>query len=156
VPGAAGAAPKTVLLVPLRTINSRKEDAPIMEAITESRRIVPKPVQWAFSQPWYLWLGWFMEAAILFIFLSVTYTQFAQDEARAGWVMLLLTVVFAGPGIWILLGYKPGSGSKFGKYDIGLIVCFAIWIALFGYTLVWDVQFFPGPFGSPHVPGVTQ
>jgi hypothetical protein len=145
-----------MLLVLLRTINSRKEDPATMEAISESRKIVPKPIQWAFSQPWYLWLGWFMEAAILFVFLSVMYTQFAQDEARAGWVMLLLTVVFAGPGIWILLRYRPESGSKFGKYDIGLIICFAIWIALFGYTLLWDVQFYPGPFGSPHVPGVTQ
>jgi len=127
-----------------------------VEAVAESKTSIPKWIQWAFRQPWYLWLGWVMEAAILFVFLSVMYTQFAQQEPRAGWVILLLTLVFAAPGVWILLGYKPEPGSKFGKHDIGLIICFAIWIALFGYTLFWDVQFYPGPYGSPHVPGVTQ
>ena len=74
-----------------------------MEAITKSETSIPKWLQWAFSQPWYMWLGWLMEAGILFVFFCAMYTQFAKDEPRAGWVMLFLTVVFGGPGIWILL-----------------------------------------------------
>lgn len=112
---------------------------------------VPKWAQWCFRQRWYLWLGWLVEAALLITFLSVTYTQFAESEIRGGWVMALLTVLTCGPGIWILLAYKPQPGSKFGKYDIGLIICLAIWVILFGYLFFWDVQFYPGPFGSPHL-----
>lgn len=122
--------------------------------IAEKRKLsVPGWVYGAFSRPWYLWLGWLMEAGILFVFLSVAYTQFAEDEPRAGWVMLLLTLVFGGPGLWVLTGYKPQPGSKFGKFDIGLIVCFALWVALFGYLMFWNVAFLESPFGTPNITG---
>ena len=121
-----------------------------MENIMSSSA-VPKWVRWCFRQRWYSWLGWLMEAALLITFISVTYTQFAESEIRGGWVMILLTLLTCGPGIWILLGYRPEPGSKFGKYDIGLIICFAIWFAIFGYLFFWDVQFLSGPFGSPHL-----
>lgn len=127
-----------------------------MDLAEKQNGFVPKWVQWAFKHPWYLWIGWLLESGLLFVFLSVTYTQYAEDEARAGWVMILLTLIFCGPGLWVLLGYKPQVGSRFGKYDIGLLVCFALWIGLLGYALLWDVQFYQSPFGTPHVTGAKE
>lgn len=122
-----------------------------METTMKASGPTPRWVKWCFSHPWYEWLGWLVEAALFFTFISVIYTQFAESEIRGGWVMILLTLLVCGPGIWILFGYKPQPGSKFGKHDIGLIICFAIWIILLGYLFFWNVQFYPGPFGSPHL-----
>lgn len=122
----------------------------------KTSRSTPQWVDWIFRYPWFEWAGWGMVAGLLFVFLSVVYTQFAEGEPRAGWVMLLLTAVFTAPGIWIMLFYNPKPGSRFGKHDIGLIVSFAIWIILFGYLLFWEVQYLPGPYGSPHLPGITD
>jgi hypothetical protein len=112
-----------------------------METTMKGSKPVPKWLHWVWDLTWYEWLGWIMECSLLFLFLSVVYTQFAEDEPRAGWVMLLITILFCQPGIWILLGYKPQPKSKFGKYDKGLIICFAIWGVLLALLVGWEVQF---------------
>jgi len=124
-----------------------------METTIKPSSPIPNWVHWCFERPWYMWLGWLAETALLFTFISVVYTQFAEGEVRGGWVMIVMTLLTCGPGIWILLGYRPEAGSTFGKYDIGLIICFAIWFAIFGYLFFWNVEFYPGPFGSPHLSG---
>ena len=116
----------------------------------KAERSVPKWVQWLLNLAWYEWLGWIVEVFLLATFIVVTQTQFAEDESRGGWIMILLTILFCGPGIWLLLGYKPQPGSKFGKFDIGAIICFAIWAVLLFYIIVPLPEFVTGPFGSPN------
>jgi len=119
-----------------------------METTMKVSRPAPKWLQWFLDLTWYECLGWLVEFSMLFVLLAVVYTQFAEGEPRGGWVMLLITILFCQPGIWILLGYKPQPKSKFGKYDIGLIICFAIWGVLLALLVGWEVQFYPGPFGD--------
>ena len=120
-----------------------------MEATAKSSRTVPVWVQTLLDLKWYEWLAWIIQIGLIATFIVVTHTQFAEDEPRAGWIMILLTILFCGPGIWLFLGYRPEPGSKFGKYDVGLIVCVAIWAILLFYMIVPLPEFGPGPFGSP-------
>jgi len=117
---------------------------------TTMKKLTPtlRWLQWLLRPRWYEWLGGIVEASLLFVFAAVTYTQFAEDEPRAGWIMILLTILFAGPGIWLVFGYRPKEQSGFGKFDVGLIICFAIWGVLLSFLLGWKVHFYPGPFGA--------
>jgi hypothetical protein len=122
-----------------------------MEMAEKEMTTVPGWAQKLFAISWYTWFAGITEAALLLVFLLVTYTQFAQGEPRAGWVMILLTIVVAAPGIWMLFGYRPQIGSKLGLPDYALFLCFAIWVVLFGYLMFWGFQLYSGPYGSPHL-----
>ncbi len=110
---------------------------------------VPGWVQRLLGLSWYEWLGWILELGLLVTFVIVCQTQFAEGEPRAGWMMILLTILMVGPGAWILLGYRPAPGSRFNKYDIGAIICFAIWVIIMFYLVGPTPSFEPGPFGNP-------
>ncbi|MDD5205222.1 MAG: hypothetical protein PHS17_07360 [Desulfobacterales bacterium] len=112
---------------------------------------VPGWVQRLLDLTWYEWLGWLLELGLLATFVVVIQTQFAEGEPRAGWIMILLTILLTGPGVWILLGYKPLPGSGFNKHDVGAIICFAIWLAIMIYLVGPTPTFEPGPFGNPGV-----
>ncbi len=118
-----------------------------METAIKASNRIPEWVQRLVGLRWYQWLGWFVELGLIATFVVVTQTQFAEEEPRAGWIMSVLTVLFCGPGIWLLLGYKHVPG-KFSKYDIGAIVCFAIWAIVMLYLVVPLPAFEPGPFGA--------
>ena len=120
-----------------------------METTMKTSTPIPKWLQWFLDLRWYEWLGWIVEFGLFATFVVVTHTQFAEDEPRAGWIMILLTILLAGPGLWLLLGYKPKAGTKFNKFDIGAIICFAIWAILLFYLILPLPKFVPGPFGSP-------
>lgn len=120
-----------------------------MESVVSQSRPIPNWASRLLSLRWYEWLGWFLETGLVSTFILVTVTQFLEDEARGGWVMIVLTILFCAPGVWILLGYKPALGSKLGKQDIGLAIAFAIWAILFIYLIGFMPQHEQGPFGSP-------
>ncbi len=101
------------------------------------------------SLGWHEYLGWVVELALIGTLVTVTVTQFLEDEIKAGWVMILLTLLICVPGVWLLLGYRPQPGSRFGKVDAGAILCFIIWIVLFAMLTGWQIEFESGPFGSP-------
>jgi hypothetical protein len=119
----------------------------IMESMPNASRPVPKWVQKIVGLAWYEWLAWIVEISLIGAFVLITYDQFEEGLQRGGWLMILITILFCGPGMWLLLRYKPESQSLFGKFDIGAIVCFAIWAILLGYFLIWTVDFQPG-FGN--------
>jgi len=96
------------------------------------------------SHTWFEWLAWITEVVLFGTFALIAYDQFAERSFTAGWMMILLGILFCGPGLWLLLGYRPAEGSKFGKYDIGAIVCLALWSVLLFYFLAWTVDFQPG------------
>ena len=102
---------------------------------------LPKWLQWAFKLSWYEWLAWIVEAALLCTFSIMTICEFSSHGARAGWVMFALSYLIAGPGIWILLGYKPKKNRNFERVDVVLLSCFAIWAVLLGLLTLWTVQF---------------
>jgi len=118
-----------------------------METMANRSKVVPRWVQRLCDLRWYEWGAWIVEIAIIGVFLLVTYDQFQEGLLRAGWVMLVIGILFAGPGLWLLLRYRPHTGSNFGKHDIGIIVAFAIWTIMLLYLLVWTVDFQPG-FGN--------
>jgi len=120
-----------------------------MDTTIKRSKPTPKWVQVLVNLTWYEWLGWFIKIGLLVTFIVVTHTQFAEDEPQAGWIMILLTILLAGPGFWILLGYRPKPGSKFNKFDIGAIICFALWAIVLLYLTIPLPDFVPGPFGSP-------
>jgi len=115
-----------------------------METTMKASTPTPKWLQWFLDLRWDAWLGWITEAVLVVTFVVITYDQFAEGLTRSGWLMILLTVLFCGPGLWLLLGYKPQIGSKFGKYDVGAIICFTIWVSLLLYFLAWNVDFQTG------------
>jgi len=111
---------------------------------------VPKWVMRLVGLTWYEWLAWIIQAGLVATFVVVTSTQFQESEARAGWIMILLTILFGGPGFWLLLKYRPAPGSKFNSFDVGAIICFAVWAILLFYLIVPLPQAGgPTPFGSP-------
>lgn len=118
-----------------------------MEATVKESKKVPKWLQRLIDLTWYEGLAWIIEAGLAVTFILITYDQFGEGFHRAGWVMILLTLLFAGPGFGLLLWYRPEPGSKFGKYDIGAIIAFAIWLIMLLYFIVWTVEFQPG-FGN--------
>ncbi len=120
-----------------------------METVSSELRPIPQWASRLLAVRWYEWLGWLLEAGLTFTFILVTVTQFLEDEVRGGWVMIVLTILFCGPGAWILLRYKPAVGSKLGKQDVGLAIAFAIWAVLFIYLIGFMPQHEQGPFGSP-------
>jgi hypothetical protein len=118
-----------------------------MESTGTASKPVPTWLQRILGLTWYEWLAWIVEICLIGAFGMIAYDQFEEGLRRAGWLMTLITIVFCGPGIWLLLRYKPSSESPFGKLDIGAIICFAIWAVLLGYFLIWSVDFQPG-FGN--------
>jgi hypothetical protein len=122
---------------------------------TVIRTTIPLPV-WTrkciekiLSLTWYEYLGWVVELVLVGTFATVSLTQFLEDEPRAGWIMISLSSLVCGPGLWLLLGYRPKPGDKFGGKDIAAALIFCMWIFLFAFLVGWEVQFEPGPFGSP-------
>jgi len=120
-----------------------------MKTATEAKT-VPNWVVRLVNLTWYEWIAWVIQAGLLATFIVVTVTQFQEEEPRAGWIMILLTILFCGPGFWILLKYRPRTGSKFNTLDVGAIICFAVWAALLFYLIVPLPEIGgPTPFGSP-------
>ena len=115
-----------------------------METTMKAHKAVPQWLQWFVDLTWYEWLAWIAEAVLVVTFVWITADQFAENLSRAGWIMVLLTILTCGPGLWLILGYRPAPGEKFGKYDIGAIICFAIWAIMLAYLLIWTVDFQPG------------
>ena len=107
----------------------------------------PRWVQWLLNLNWYEWLAWIVEIGMLVMFVWITYDQFAEGLPRAGWIMIALSILFVGPGLWLILGYRPSGVGTFGKREIGVILCFVIWAGIFLYLLGWGVDFQPG-FGN--------
>lgn len=120
-----------------------------METVCNEVRPAPRWASRLLAMRWYEWLGWLLEIGLASTFILVTVTQFLEDEMRGGWVMIVLTVLFCGPGVWILLKYKPAPDSKLGRQDAYLAVAFAIWTILFVYLIGFMPQHEQGPFGSP-------
>jgi hypothetical protein len=107
----------------------------------------PAWLQKIMGTAWYVWLAWSVEIVLIGAFGLITYDQFEEGLPHAGWMMILITVMFCGPGLWLLLGYRPQVHSNFGRYDVGAIICFAMWSFLLVYFLMWSVDFQPG-FGN--------
>lgn len=121
-----------------------------MDTAVSQSKPIPKWLSRLLGVRWYEWLGWLLEVGLTITFISVAVTMFFEDETRAGWVMIILTVLFCGPGAWILLKYRPADGSTFGKHDLGLAIVFAIWAILFIYLVGPMPTHEPGPFGNPY------
>lgn len=120
-----------------------------MRAETEAKT-VPRWVLRVVGLTWYEWIAWIIQAVLVATFIIVTITQFQEDESRAGWIMILLTILFGGPGFWVLLKYRPKAGSKFNAFDVGAIICFAVWAVLLLYLILPLPEIgSPTPFGSP-------
>lgn len=112
-----------------------------MEITMKETKSVPKWIVWVLDLSWYEWIAWLTEIVLIATFVAITYDQFAEGLSRAGWIMILLITLFCGPGLWLILRYRPKSESPFGKLDIGAIICFVIWSILLIYFLVWNVEF---------------
>ena len=120
-----------------------------MEIAMKNSILIPKWLRWPFKLSWYEWIGWIVEAGLLGTFGTMTVCEFFYNPGeRAGWVMLLISFLFAGPGIWILLGYRPKKDKTFENIDMGVIICFAVWAILLGLLTLWTVHFYPGSFGT--------
>jgi hypothetical protein len=115
-----------------------------METALSASRPVPRWLGWFLALTWYERLAWITEFVLFGTFALIAYDQFAEGQSRAGWIMILLMILFCGPGLWLLLGYRPTAGSKFGKYDIGAIICLVVWSVMLFYFLAWTVDFQPG------------
>lgn len=120
-----------------------------MEAVTNVSRPVPKWVSRLVELRWYEWVGWLVEICLAITFIAVTITQFLEDEVRGGWIMIVLTILFCGPGAWLLMRYRPAPLGKFEKQDMALAIILAIWALIFIYLIGFMPQHEQGPYGSP-------
>ena len=75
-----------------------------MESMMAASRPAPKWFQKLQGLTWYEWLAWIVEISLIGALGLIAYDQFEEGLKRAGWLMILIAILFCGPGIWLLLG----------------------------------------------------